>query len=40
MFTHIHLTQEKSWHLVKAIIAIHINSFSEQQEHKGMILLH
>ena len=37
MFTYIHLTQEKGWHLVGEIITIHTNSFSEQQEQKGII---
>ena len=37
MFIYVHLTQEKNWHLVKAAITTHTNSFSKQQEHKGMI---
>ena len=38
MFTHIHLTQKESWHLIKKAIAIYTNSFSKQQKQKGMIL--
>jgi len=37
MFTCVHLMQEEDWHLVKEVIAIHTNSFSKQQEYKGMI---
>ena len=37
MFTYIHLTQKEDWHLVRETIITHTNSFSKQQEHKGMI---
>ena len=39
MFTHIHLTQEDSWHPVRETIATHTNIFSTQQEQKGMTSL-
>jgi len=37
MFTHIHLIQKKNWHSVRKAIATHTNSFSKQQEQKGII---
>ena len=39
MFAHIHLMQEEGWCPVGETITTHTNSFSEQQEHKGMISL-
>ena len=30
MFAYIHSMQEEGWQLVRAVIAIHINPFSEQ----------
>jgi len=39
MFACIHLTQEEDWRPVRETIATHTNSFSEQQEQKGMISL-
>ena len=39
MFTYVHLMQKEGWHLIKKVIVTHINSFSKQQEHKGMISL-
>ena len=39
MFTHIHSMQEEGWCLVREMIITHTNSFSKQQEQKGMISL-
>ena len=39
MFTHIHLTQEDSWHLVKKVITTHTNTFLTQQEQNGITSL-
>ena len=39
MFTYIHSTQEEDWRLVGETITTHTNSFSKQQEQKGMISL-
>ena len=39
MFTCIYSTQKKGWRPVRKTIATHTNSFSKQQEHKGMISL-
>ena len=39
MFAYIHLTQEDSWHLIKAVITTHTNTFLTQQEQEGMTLL-
>ena len=39
MFACVYLTQEEDWCLVKKVIMTHTNSFSKQQEQKGMISL-
>ena len=39
MFTYIYLTQKEGWRPVGTVIITYTNSFSKQQEHKGMILL-
>ena len=39
MFAHIHSTQEDGWRLVRAAITTHTNTFSTQQEHKGITSL-
>jgi len=36
IFTCIHSTQEDSWHPVRETITTHTNTFSTQQEQKGM----
>ena len=38
MFVYIHSIQKKNWCLIETAIATHTNSFSKQQEQKGMIL--